>query len=88
MIHQTKTELTIAQKEKDSIVQQLQTKLAKMHTKLDERVFKIQIISTEKSLNFIPRKFVLNDYHLVFIVILLLHVKLMNTFNKISILIN
>lgn len=88
MIHQTKTELTIAQKEKDSIVQQLQTKLAKMHTKLDERVFKIQIISTEKSLNFIPRKFVLNDYHLVFIVVLLLHVKLMNTFNKISILIN
>jgi hypothetical protein len=47
MIHQTKTELTIAQKEKDSIVQQLQTKLAKMHTKLDERVSEIQITFTE-----------------------------------------
>ncbi len=42
-VNQTKLELTIAQKEKESIVQQLQTTLAQLHAKLDERVFEISI---------------------------------------------
>jgi hypothetical protein len=89
VVNQTRIELTTAQKEKDKIVQQLQTTLAQLHAKLDERVFEIlTAIILKKSSIFIRRKFVLNDYHLVFIVVLLSYVKLMNISNKIFIVIN
>lgn len=39
--NQTKMELSSNQKEKESIVQQLQTTLAQLHGKLDERVLQI-----------------------------------------------
>lgn len=40
IVNQSKTELNTIQKDKDRIVQQLQTTLAQLHSKLDDRVFR------------------------------------------------
>jgi predicted nucleic acid-binding Zn-ribbon protein len=52
VVNQTKNELMTAQKEKDKIVQQLQTTLAQLHAKLDERVFEILTTIIKKIFNF------------------------------------